>query len=319
MQFYLSQAGQQSGPFLLFQLKEMLDRGEITVGVMAWHQGLQEWCPLGQLEAMRPYLSTDKTQPDPQQERVAAPTLPPPLPEAAPRVTPPLDASTGLPLRRGAVAVILREGLPRLMARVFDVYCTWLLFIILGLTVGVIEMWQIGVLNYDLAHKMAAAALWIFGEAWFVSRLGTTPGKWLFGLKVENVGNTNKHPAAERTRPSWRQALNRSASVWFRGWGLGLHPMIIFMLSLFTLPSLIHAGQTPWDFLHRTRVAGRTSIVMGSFFFLLIFLVGLIVSGVAAQTAPPESHPAYHGWKEQQREIQQRTESWLRWMEGVKP
>ena len=68
MDIYLLQDGQRRGPFRVFQVKEMVDRGEAAVTDLAWHGGLDGWQPLGEVAALVPYLPRPAN-------------VPPPLPE----------------------------------------------------------------------------------------------------------------------------------------------------------------------------------------------------------------------------------------------
>lgn len=75
--------------------------------------------------------------------------------------------------------------------------------------------------------------LWIPIEAALITYLGTTPGKWLLGIKLQG-------------RFDFMGALRRSVSVWLRGLGLGMPFFAAF--SLFTAYQRLQLlRQTSWD------------------------------------------------------------------------
>jgi len=83
----------------------------------------------------------------------------------------------------------------------------------------------------------AAIPSWMFLEAASLSRFGTTPGKYVLNIWVWGPG--------ER-KLQYVEALNRSASVWFRGIAMGF-----WLVSLFTMwvsfQRLTKSGYTAWD------------------------------------------------------------------------
>ena len=51
MDIYLMRNGTRQGPLRLFQIKEMLDRGEASALDLGWHPGLGHWQPLKEIAA----------------------------------------------------------------------------------------------------------------------------------------------------------------------------------------------------------------------------------------------------------------------------
>lgn len=49
MQIYLARNNQQAGPYTLEQLNQMLANQQVLLTDLAWHQGMTEWKPLGEL------------------------------------------------------------------------------------------------------------------------------------------------------------------------------------------------------------------------------------------------------------------------------
>lgn len=49
MQIYLARNNQQAGPYTLEQINQMLANQQVLLTDLAWHQGMTEWKPLGEL------------------------------------------------------------------------------------------------------------------------------------------------------------------------------------------------------------------------------------------------------------------------------
>ena len=88
-----------------------------------------------------------------------------------------------------------------------------------------------------LLFSIVVLFAWTLPEALLLSVLGTTPGKWVLGLRVER-----KDGGALRIGEAWMRAV----SVWLRGQGAGI-PIV----SLFTLGKaysvLNSEGESSWD------------------------------------------------------------------------
>ena len=53
MQLYVTQKGQQAGPFLIETVKGMLERRELTATDLVWHEGAPGWMPLSSFMAVQ--------------------------------------------------------------------------------------------------------------------------------------------------------------------------------------------------------------------------------------------------------------------------
>ncbi|HEY4714293.1 MAG TPA: DUF4339 domain-containing protein, partial [Aquirhabdus sp.] len=49
MQIYLARNNEQAGPYTLEQVNAMLANKQIVLTDLAWHDGMTNWLPLGQL------------------------------------------------------------------------------------------------------------------------------------------------------------------------------------------------------------------------------------------------------------------------------
>lgn len=102
--------------------------------------------------------------------------------------------------------------LTRFLARIVD-------GIIFASMIGYIEafrLFQHPVAGW-LIFVFAASLLWAFVEANLLSSIGTTPGKWLLGIRVINQ---------QGNMPVLLEAFKRSIGVWWYGLGAGCVPLM---------------------------------------------------------------------------------------------
>lgn len=93
------------------------------------------------------------------------------------------------------------------------------------------------VLPLALAQGVLVLVLAAIGCALMYGLTATTPGKFLFGIRVEG---TNGGP------PGLRRALLREVDVLVRGLGLGV-PLIAMITQLVAYRTLEREGQSSWD------------------------------------------------------------------------
>jgi uncharacterized RDD family membrane protein YckC len=77
----------------------------------------------------------------------------------------------------------------------------------------------------------------VFVESVLISKLGTTPGKWLFNIRVSTEAGD---------LPTLLQSLNRSINVWLRGLALNVVLLSVFAM-IIAYSKLLKHGQTTWD------------------------------------------------------------------------
>jgi hypothetical protein len=155
----------------------------------------------------------------------------------------------------------------RLAARMFD-YSIWGLLLALllsqlrgaGLVPEVTAHW--------LAHPLIAPILITLSfvpiEALLITAVGTTPGKWLFGIYLQfSISNAY---ARRDTRMQLLRALLRAFRVWFQGLGCGF-PLLAPVLVAIAHERLVVHQETDWDFAEDCLVtqgpAGVVNIVTG--------------------------------------------------------
>ena len=212
MDIWIILNGQKTGPIHDYEIRHKIEDGELTPDTPAWHEGLDAWKPLVEID-----LFTREFEPKPPAS--AEPSIftgsrndDYPLPE---------------PLLQNP-----------LLARRF-----WARWLDLCLYSGIwwISLWATGcdirsvISNFwvTLPHYIP----WFVLEAFLIHHFGTTPGKWLLSLKVTNLDGSPLDLAA---------ATRRSARVLFTGIGFGWGLLTIFcqVLSYFTTKRM---GRPLWD------------------------------------------------------------------------
>lgn len=136
----------------------------------------------------------------------------------------------------------------RLAARVFD-YAIWGLVLALllselrGLNVvpGEFAFW----VGHPLLAPVLITASWIPIEALLIASIGTTPGKWLFGVFLQF--SISDAYARRDTRAQLDRALRRSFRVWWEGIGCGF-PLLAPVLIAVAYEKLAQNQETDWDF-----------------------------------------------------------------------
>ena len=136
----------------------------------------------------------------------------------------------------------------RLAARLFD-YAIWGLVLALLLP----ELRRIGVvpagLAYWLGHPLLApiaiTGTWVPVEALLIAGLGTTPGKWLFGVYLQF--SISDAYARRDARAQVRRGFRRALRVWWSGVGCGIVPLAAVLIAI-AYEKVAHDQETEWDF-----------------------------------------------------------------------
>ncbi|MCO4240592.1 RDD family protein [Acidovorax facilis] len=117
--------------------------------------------------------------------------------------------------------------------------------------------------------------IWLPAEALLLSLFGTTPAKWLFGIRVA-------HPGGDLL--SFSDALNRSFLVFVQGVGFGI-PFVALFTQLFAYRRLTKTGTTLWDtsasavVLHTKWGVFRALVCTAAVFAVLILMSALNAAG----------------------------------------
>lgn len=136
----------------------------------------------------------------------------------------------------------------RLAARIFD-YAIWGLVLALllselrglGLVPGELAFW----VGHPLVAPVLITGTWVPVEALLIASIGTTPGKWLFGVFLQF--SISDAYARRDTRAQLDRALRRSFRVWWEGVGCGF-PLLAPVLIAVAYEKLAQNQETDWDF-----------------------------------------------------------------------
>jgi uncharacterized RDD family membrane protein YckC len=168
----------------------------------------------------------------------------------------------------------------RLFARTVDT-CTvgFLLFFLLVFAIGATMPTQAAGFAKAIENPIIAGVvlylIWLPAETVFLSLFGTTPAKWLFGIRVA-------HPGGDLL--SFSEALNRSFLVFVQGVGLGI-PFVALFTQLFAYRRLAKTGTTLWDtsasavVLHKKWGVFRAIVCTTAVFGVLILISALNAAG----------------------------------------
>ncbi|MGL4399084.1 MAG: RDD family protein [Luteolibacter sp.] len=208
MDIWIIRDGEKAGPLHDFEIRKKIESGELPASTLAWHEGLDAWKPLKEINIFSREFEVKE---------------PPPLPLA---IEP--EAKPGQNAARQETFYIRRF---------------WARWLDLTLYSGFwwLGLWAVGqniegtLLNPWVMFVRYVP--WFALEALLIHKYATTPGKWLLGLRV-----TNKNDSLL----DLGEAIRRSLRVMFTGVGFGWSILAIFCqaLSVFTARRL---GTTLWD------------------------------------------------------------------------
>ena len=99
------------------------------------------------------------------------------------------------------------------------------------------ETQLLSIFTNPLTWAIILSLIWVPVEAGLLTMFGTTPAKWLFGIRVL---------AQDGNRLSIGKALERSILVLIQGLGLGI-PIVALFTQLFAYSRLTKTGTTLWD------------------------------------------------------------------------
>jgi len=136
-------------------------------------------------------------------------------------------------------------------------------------------------LDNDFVSAFTMYALWIPIEAIFLSLLGTTPAKWIFGISISKKDNS---------KLSFFDALHRSFLVWLGGVGLGI-PIYTIFTNYSSYQKLTVSGETSWDKEIRTVVAHKKWGVFRTISVIIFTCLTIIILSALGQEniSPAES------------------------------
>lgn len=273
MDIWIIRNGEKTGPIHDYEVRHKIEDGELSPDTPAWHEGLDSWKSLGEIDLFKREFD-----------------LPLPVAESPSIFIRPLEADE-LPTPPVQRQLLLGR---RFWARWFD----------LCLYSGIwwILMWATG---RDIRATLSNLWImfphyvpWFILEAFLIHHFGTTPGKWLLGLRVANLDDS-KLTLGESTR--------RSARVLFTGIGFGWQLLTLFcqLLSYFTTKRI---GCSLWDHvgghklvpepLRATRIIAFVLLFIGSLMLQTAVVTPYMLEAMAAESpefkAELEKNPLWH-------------------------
>lgn len=271
-EWYFATGGtSREGPISRASLLALRHAEKLTDETLVWSNGMADWKPFAHV-----FPETLKSAPPP------IPVSLSPSKEAPRYQTPAISASTAAPIADGSGTFLggIQHPWRRLFARTVDVSTLGLLaFLALAFGIGYIFPEKaegfIKASENQIIASFILLALWIPIESLLLSTVGSTPGKWLFGISVKT---------ASGQKPSFGQAIERSFRVVIQGMGLGI-PCVSLLTHLYAYRRLTKTGTTLWDTAtqlavsHKTWGAGRAIVCVITVFVVFMLLAVLNAAG----------------------------------------
>lgn len=104
---------------------------------------------------------------------------------------------------------------------------------------------------------------WIFLEALLVHWFGTTPGKWLFRIRISS---------GDGGRPNLKQSFKRILNLYAYGEGLGI-PLVNIAFRIYSYQELKKKGFSTWDEIARTEVRYKELSLLRKLILVLVCIL----------------------------------------------
>lgn len=237
MEIWLIQNGKKVGPVQDYEVRSRIESGQLQQDNFAWHEGLPKWVRLGEIEIFKSDFEKDA-------EAVQVRN------EVESRKVPVVISLPGKPY-------ILRRFWARWLDMSLYAAAWWLLMYAVGR--------DIGAMITDLWVVISIFIPWFAIESWLLHRFGTTPGKWLLGIRVLNEDDSKISLKAS----VWRSIRVMIAGV---GFGWGILAMICQVMSWFTARRL---GKPIWDYMGQHKVVVKPLGVFRVITVVILFFVSM--------------------------------------------
>jgi len=148
--------------------------------------------------------------------------------------------------------------------------------VVTGVIIFILDLWVpfntafIELIENPVSAMIIFSAIWIPVEAVFLSRLGTTPMKWLFGISVKK---------STGAKLSCFDALRRAWLVFFRGEAFGL-PLFIAIARYRAYHRLLNTGSTLWDTASDAVVTREKTGVLRTILLIFSFILWFAIVAV---------------------------------------
>lgn len=238
MEIWLIQNGKKTGPFNDYEIRGRISERQLEADDFAWHEGLPDWVKLREIELFRNEFEAAKR------------IVPPPLPAHFP-------TGGGSSESEIKSRYLLRRFWARWLDLMAYLAAWWLLMYVAGGDIKAIIL--------NLWAQLLLFVPWFIAESWLLHKFGTTPGKWLLGIRVVNEDGSNL---------SLKAAIKRSTFVWIAGlgFGFGFLPVICQLMSFFTTRN---TGKPLWDHVgqHKLIVARLSALKITA--LVILFFVSM--------------------------------------------
>ena len=244
MDWYYAIGDSKQGPVSEEKMRELVEAGFVGGDTLVWSADLPGWERASEVPALAPTVAA---------RQVAV-------------VVPARSDTSGVDKAETTQPAPYEDTEPhpwlRFFARIYDTWLFALAFTFGALIVLEATAPRLSEAFFEMDRALFSLLLlaaFIPIEALALSSHGTTPGKWLFGLRVM---------PAKGGRPSYSLALKRAAMVWWRGLGMGI-PIVALITQARAHSKLTSVGQTSWDrdtdqmILHRPATSGRVALAVG--------------------------------------------------------
>lgn len=270
MDIWIIQNSEKTGPIHDFEVRRKIENGELLASTPAWHEGLDAWKPLVEIDLFSREFDKPPEPAEPESTPAASPA-PPASPDQARLVR-------------------------RFWARWFDLTLFagiwWVAIWVSGRDIDTIfnQPWII------LFHYIP----WFAIETFLLHRFGTTAGKSLLGIRVVNDDGSYLSLAA---------ATLRSARVFIMGVGFGWLPLAL-ICQIFAWFTTKRLGRPLWDHAGGHRLIVTSLEPMKVITYVVVFFTAILLQiivlfpYVVEKTA--EQNPEFRKqWEQFQEEMRQ--------------
>jgi len=258
MDFWIIQNGERAGPYPDYEIRAKIQHGDLEPDSRVWSDGLDGWTKLEDMELFREEFEKRDPRSESTPSRVEK-TDPPPVDTPKPR------------------AYIMRRFWARWMDLIAYGSLWWLALYFSGRDI------LAAMSSYWVLLPMYIP--WFVLESWLLHKYGTTPGKWLMGLRVRNEDNSLLSLSA---------AMKRSLRVLVSGIGFGWSFLVPIcqLMSWFTTRRI---GKPIWDYLGEHKVQAKPTVPVKILILVAIFLASmflrLAIQGRHIEKVVVESQP----------------------------
>ena len=242
------------GPLTIAEMAERIDEGVINAQTLVWAYPMKDWAPAANVEVFTRYFGQG-------QEGLAY---------ADHTID---DYIPYVPPGAGYVYVSQVQPWARLFARHLDYLGISFIAMIIALLTFADPFTILGMTVVNMiAVSIALDLIWVPIEALLINIYGTTPGKYLLGIRVTDTSGQN---------PDFGRALKRSFLVWGKGMGLTL-PLIGTITQILGYTNLTRHHISSWDKSSGTTVEHHDYKMLSPILYFLVimaltFLVTVLV------------------------------------------